>query len=118
MKSLLVALLVAVVSPLYAHSQYPLEGKWETGKENTIIEIYDKEGVLEGKVVSSDNEKVKIGLIMLKDLRETDGLWKGELFSARRKNWFNVQIRRNGDHLDLEVFSGKRSRSIQWKRND
>jgi uncharacterized protein (DUF2147 family) len=117
MKYLVVGLLMVIASPLYSQTQSPLLGIWDTGQENTHVEIFDEEGMLTGKIISSDNDKVKIGLVMLKDLEEKDGYWEGKIYSLRRKDWFDAEIRPNGNKLDLEVSTGFFSKSIKWKKS-
>ena len=48
-------------------AQSPIEGIWNTGKENTKIEIAAADGIYAGKIVSSDNAKAKIGALLLID---------------------------------------------------
>lgn len=117
MKRLIIFLLLVVVSPLYAQSGSPLHGIWNTGQQNTNVEIRGDEEVLKGKIVSSDNEKVKIGLVMLRDLEKTGDAWKGKIFSLKRKKWFDVRIRPEEDKLNLEISSGFYSRTVHWVRN-
>lgn len=117
MKRLIILVLLVAVSPLYSQSGSPLHGIWNTGQQNTNVEIRGDEEVLKGKIVSSDNEKVKIGLVMLTDLEKTGDAWKGKIFSLKRKKWFDVQIRPEGDKLNLKISSGFYSRTVYWVRN-
>ncbi|MBN2173041.1 MAG: DUF2147 domain-containing protein [Bacteroidales bacterium] len=118
MRSLIFGLFLVIVSPMYAQSQSPVTGVWNTGEENTKVEIFENEGVLTGKIHSSDNKKVKIGLIMLKDLEAADGYWKGKIYSLKRQKWFDVLMKPNGNKLELEVSTGFYKKSLEWVRNN
>jgi uncharacterized protein (DUF2147 family) len=116
MKNIVLGIAFVILAPFYAQSQSPLEGKWDTGKENTIVEILEEENELTGRIVSSGNEKVKIGTIMLKDLSKNEDTWTGKVYSLKKKEWFDVEIKPNGSVLDLKVSNGFLSKSIKWKR--
>jgi uncharacterized protein (DUF2147 family) len=119
MKNLMTGLLVLIASPLYSQTQPLISGTWDTGRENTKVEISEGEsGVLSGIIRSSDNSKVETGLIMLKNLEKLDGTWKGKIYSLKRKEWFDVEIKLNGDQLMLEVSNRLFTRSIEWKRSN
>ena len=99
---------------LWINAQSSPEGKWNTGQHNTIVEISELDGEWKGKFVSSDNDRVEIGKIMLKDLKFEDGTWKGKIYSMRRESWFPAELKPEGNELNLEVFAGKRSRQVTW----
>jgi hypothetical protein len=117
MKNLVLIVLLVTTSLIHAQSRSPLDGIWNTGQQNTNVEIIYNEGIASGRIVSSDNEKVKIGLVMLKDLKKTGDAWKGKIFSLRRKKWFDVLIRPAGDELNLQISSGFHSKKVQWVKS-
>jgi hypothetical protein len=116
-KSLIIGLVVVITSPLYSQTQSPISGIWDTGDQNTLVEIFEEGDFLKGKIVSSDNEKVEIGFIMLKDLKETKGSWNGKVYSFKKKEWFDVKIKPDGNELDLQISSGFMKRSKVWKKS-
>ena len=116
-KSLVLILLLVTTSLVHAQSRSPLDGIWNTGQQNTNVEIIYNEGIASGRIVSSDNEKVKIGLVMLKDLKKTGDAWQGKIFSLKRKKWFDVQIRPTGDRLNLKISSGFYSKTVEWLKS-
>ncbi len=117
MISLILGLFLVIISPMYVKSQSLVAGVWNTGEENTKVEIFENEGVLTGKIHSSDSKKVKIGLIMFKDIEAADGCWKGKIYSLKRQKWFDVLMKPNGNKLELEVSTGFYKKSIEWVRN-
>jgi hypothetical protein len=116
MRIIVLGIALVVLAPFYAQSQSPLQGKWDTGKENTIVEILEEEDELMGRIVSSGNEKVKIGTVMLKDLSKAKDTWTGKVYSLKKKEWFDVEIKPNGSVLDLKISNGFLSKSIKWKK--
>ena len=81
-----IALFVGLFS---AFSQNEIVGKWNTGKENSIVEIYKDSGELFGKIISSDRAEV-VGKINLRNLENKGDHWEGELFVFKRRSWYDV----------------------------
>ena len=98
------------------NAQQPIEGIWDSGTENTKVEISQNNGEWVGKIISSDNEKATIGKVILKDLKKQNVIWKGELFVVKRQKWADVEILPNGTKLDLIVSAGPSSRKVQWSK--
>lgn len=107
----------AIFSTLFLFGQQSLEGSWNLGKENTIIEISNVNDVYEAKIVASDNEKVKIGTPFLKDVTLVDGAWKGQLYNLKKGKWYDVVLQPSGDKILATVSSGFRSTTLEWTRN-
>ncbi len=95
-------------------AQEAIQGLWQTGKENTKIEISQNNGEWVGKIKSSDNEKATIGKLILKDLKKQNEKWVGKLFVVKRQEWYDVEITPNGTKLDLIVSAGFLEKKIQW----
>lgn len=93
-----------------------ISGFWNTGKENTIVEISKENGEFLGKIKSSDNEKVTIGKVILKDLIKQNDKWKGKLFVVKRQKWYDVVITPNETKLDLTVTAGFFEKEVQWSK--
>jgi len=94
------------------------KGIWLTGKENTKIETYEKEGAWYGKIVSSDNPKAKIGNDILRDFKAEAGQWKGKLFAAKRGKILDAVIEPNEEVLTIAVSAGFFTKELVWKKDD
>jgi uncharacterized protein (DUF2147 family) len=110
--------LIIVFTSVFAHAQKPVEGVWATGKDNTMVEIRGTDDVLEGKIQASDNPKAEVGTRIIKNLREDDGSYKGELYIIRMQRWVNATFSPKGEKLIVPVSAGFRSKSIEWDRAD
>ncbi|MCA0931371.1 DUF2147 domain-containing protein [Lutimonas saemankumensis] len=97
-------------------SQSDLNGLWNTGKDNTVIEISESNGEIKGKIKSSDNEKAEIGKITLKELIKHGALWRGKIYAAKRKEWYDVEITPKNNLLKLKIDIGFMSKSLEWKK--
>ncbi len=96
-------------------SQSTLDGVWNTGNNNTIIEVTESNGTITGKIKSSDKADIEIGKVILKDLKEEDDKWVGSIYAHKRKQWYDVEIYRKNNLLELEVSTGFFSKSLTWK---
>jgi len=93
-----------------------IAGTWNTGQDNTKIEITENNGVYSGKVISSDNDQVKIGKQFVKDVKSVGGEWKGKIYSPKKDNWYNATLKTKGEQLSVTVKSGLMSRTIEWQK--
>lgn len=93
-----------------------IAGTWNTGQDNTKIQITESNSVYSGKVVSSDNDQVKIGKLFLKEVKSVGGEWKGKIYSPKKDTWYNATIVPKGEQLLVTVKSGMASRTITWKK--
>jgi len=100
-----------------AFSQSDLRGIWEAGEENTMIEIAEVDGQLLGKLKSTDNKNAEIGRLILKDLEKRGTTWTGQIYAAKRKKWFDVELTPTENILELEIDAGILSKSVEWKRH-
>ncbi|MEM7373795.1 MAG: hypothetical protein AAF587_34550 [Bacteroidota bacterium] len=99
------------------HAQQSVEGIWNTGNDNTKIEIAATNGVYEGTIVSSDNANAKIGKQLIKDVQSVDGEWKGKLYAAKRDKWMNAVLTTKNNQLILTVGEGWQSKTLEWSRD-
>ncbi len=97
-------------------AQTSLEGIWNTGEDNTKIEITEENEVYGGKIVSSDNAKAKIGNQLLKDVKFVDGEWKGKLYGVKKGKWFDAVLKEEGEQLLITVKGGIASKTLEWKK--
>jgi uncharacterized protein (DUF2147 family) len=115
MKKLLFVLIFCLLgSVLFA--QTDLTGTWNTGKENTLVKIYEKEGVYFGELISSDNPKAQIGRQLIKDLKNEKGEWKGKLYAPKKKEWVDAEMDLVDDDLNITIKAGFFKKTIEWKK--
>ena len=97
------------------NAQTSIIGSWNTGKENSIVEIYENSGELFGKIISSDRAEV-VGKINLRNLDNKGDHWEGELFVFKRRSWYDVSIHEENDTLYLVISVGFFEKEVQWPR--
>lgn len=97
-------------------AQEDIKGNWQTGDENTIVEIYNKEGAIFGKIISSDNVKATIGMDVMKNFIYKDGKWSGEIYSLKKKKTYTSEFTLSGQILDIKVFATMGTKELQWER--
>jgi hypothetical protein len=115
MKKLTLILIMGLLgSTLFASTD--LTGTWDTGMENTQVKIFEKEGVYVGEIVSSDNPDAVIGKQLIKDLKETNGKWKGQLFAAKKQKWVNAVMELEDDILKITIKAGLAKKIVEWKK--
>ena len=107
-----------VLSLGYVNAQSKIEGVWNSGRDNTDIEILEENGEWVGKIKSSDNEKAILGKVILKDLEKQGDKWVGQLFVIRQKKWVDVTITPKENNLDLIVSAGFRKKEVQWLKSN
>jgi len=112
----IISLIVALSFVLSLSAQEFQIGTWQTGKDNTLIETYQKEGAWFGKVISSDNPKAKIGNDIIRDVRQKDGKWKGKFYVAKRDRLVDAVLEPGNDQLSIEISAMGRSRTLVWKK--
>jgi len=115
MKSLIL-IIVCVFSAATLSAQMTA-GTWNTGQQNTIVETYEKDGAWFGKVVSSDNPKVKIGLEILRGFKLEDEELKGKMFAAKRNKEFDAVIDPSDEKLLITISAGFMTRKLTWERD-
>ena len=108
-------ILLALFISLTALSQNEIVGTWDTGRENSIVEIYENNGELFGKIISSDRAEV-VGKINLKNLQNKGDHWEGELFVFKRRSWYDVAIHEENETLFVVISVGFFEKEVQWPR--
>ncbi|NRB48406.1 MAG: hypothetical protein HRU41_12090 [Saprospiraceae bacterium] len=109
-------LICVLFSAIALNAQSSIDGIWNTGKENTKLEIAAVDGIYQGKIVSSDNAKAKIGAQLIKDVQLVDGQWRGKLFAAKKKKWMDAVLAEKDNQLLITVKAGLISRTIKWAK--
>lgn len=113
MKQVLVFLVLIVSSKIFG--QNAIVGKWDTGRENSIVEIYENNGELFGKIISSDRAEV-VGKINLKNLQNKGDHWEGELFVFKRRSWYDVAIHKENETLFVVISIGFFEKEVEWPK--
>ena len=113
MKKLILAIILLFSFSTQAQSS--LNGLWDTGEDNTTIEVSKKNNQWVGLVKNSDT-KEDIGILILKDLKKDGDKSTGKIYAPKRKKWYDVDIIVEKNNLNLKVNAGLFSKSLEWKR--
>ena len=89
MKKLILAIILLFSFSTQAQSS--LNGLWDTGEDNTTIEVSEKNNQWVGLVKNSDT-KEDIGILILKDLKKDGDKSTGKIYAPKRKKWYDVDI--------------------------
>lgn len=111
--SVLCAFLLSIIS---LQAQKAPTGVWNTGSDNSQIEITEVDGSYVGTLISSDNAKAKIGKQLIKDLESDGKTWKGKLFAPKKGKWLDATIQEKGNQLLITVGSGFMSKTLEWNK--
>lgn len=101
----------------FLNAQNDISGIWNTGEDETKIEIKRLESEWKGRVLSSNNSDFKPNTVVLRKLTKKGELWRGQIYAPKRNEWYNVEITQKENLLSLEVSLGFLSRTIEWERN-
>lgn len=98
MKTLFLLFTISLLS-VSTFAQQSISGIWNTGIENTKIEIKDANSKFEGKIYASDNPKAPKDKLMVKDVWKNNQGYKGKLYIISKARWMDAVFVRNGDVL-------------------
>lgn len=113
----LIALSLVITMAFSLSAQTNLTGVWNTGEQNTKVKLYkNKSGVIYGKILSSDNPKVKIGKILVKEVKLKKGKWVGKIYSPKQGKWYNAQFIPSKSTLKIKISAGWMTKTMEWKR--
>jgi hypothetical protein len=115
MTKFIFGLVFLVVTPM-VFADPALEGPWDTGKDEVHIQIHEKEGALLGEVVSSGNEKLETGKILIKNIAKDGDRWKAEFYALKKKKWYPAVLTLDGDSLKVRIDAGIRKKTVEWQR--
>ncbi|MBT3302314.1 MAG: DUF2147 domain-containing protein [Bacteroidetes bacterium] len=99
-------------------AQSDLAGAWMVGGQNTIVKIEQQNDIYSGRIISSDNPKVKIGRLMVKDLKQTKGKWEGKVYSPKQKEWYDAEFTKKENKLNIEISVGFFSKTVEWTKHN
>jgi hypothetical protein len=103
--------LALFLTSISINAQQSVEGLWNSGQDNTQIEIISTTG----KIYSSDNDKATVGKLIIKDLKKTENTYKGKLHLIRRNRWVDAVFVRNGNYLNVTISAGWQSKTLKWQ---
>lgn len=103
-------------SVISLQAQQSLAGVWNTGKDNTKVEMTEDNGVYSGKIISSENANAKIGNQLIKDVKSVDEEWKGKFYAPKKGKWFDAVFVEKDGQLMVTVGAGMRSKTITWSK--
>jgi uncharacterized protein (DUF2147 family) len=118
----IVVLILVLLMPFSLLAQ-DIFGKWktvddETGEEKSIVNIYQKEGVVYGQIIDLVNKEKKnvlcdkcegkdynkpvIGLVILKDMKKSGAYYKGgTIFDPAKGKEYKCRISLNEDDYNI-----------------
>jgi hypothetical protein len=103
--------LALFLTSISINAQQSVEGLWNSGQDNTQIEIISTTG----KIYSSDNDKATVGKLIIKELKKTENTYKGKLHLIRRNRWVDAVFVRNGNFLNVTISAGWQSKTLKWQ---
>ena len=98
------------------HAQQSMAGIWNMGEDNTKIEITEDGDTFVGKIHSSDNANAKIGNLILKDVKFSDGKGKGKMYAAKKGKWYDAVLKDEGEYLTVKIKVGMMSKTLKWTK--
>ena len=113
MKKVLLGFVFSLFS-LSLLAQIELSGTWNTGDQNTIVEIKQQHGINNGKIVSSNNKKAKPGMLILKDVKLKKGKWEGQIYAPKRGEWYDAELSLSEGKLEIIISAGLLRRTVEW----
>ncbi len=115
MKQIIITILM-LFSMVSIKAQQSIEGLWDTGQENSKIEIKEVDGVLQGFLFSSDNVNAPLGKVMIKELQKDGNNYKGKLYSIKRKQWLEAMFIRQKEELIITISVAWQTKTLTWKK--
>ncbi len=115
MKILIVVL--SLLSIFQNSNENNIIGTWNTLEDNTKIQISEQNGILIGKIKSSDNTKAQIGRLSLKDLTKNGNSWSGKIFAVKKNEWYDVEITSKKKALNLKIQVGFLHKNLTWEKS-
>lgn len=115
MRQLLILSAVLIFS-IGNYAQETIVGKWNLGKHNAIVEIYKTDKGWEGKVISSDKDKIEKGKIMLKEIVKKDDYWKGKLYVPPIGSWLKATLKPKGEIMEVTASNWLMKKTKEWKK--
>ena len=110
------ALLVFSLCSVMNYAQSDLSGAWDMGEQNTVLKMELENDIYIGTIISSDNPKVDIGKLIVKDVKQNKGIWQGKLYAVKKDNWMDAEFSPENDKLSVKVKAGFMSKTLMWTK--
>ncbi len=92
-----------------------LEGIWNTGKENTKVEITEENGYYQGTIHSSNNPEATIGKVILKAGKvKNQEEFVGKIYAVKKGKWFDADFFPKGKKLTIKISAGWSTKTQEW----
>ncbi len=112
----LASLFFLLLSVASLSAQTSPAGVWNTGSDNTKVEITEVDGSYVAQLISSDNADAKIGKQLMKGIKLDGKEWKGQIYAPKKGEWMDATLTPKGDLLEIKVGSGFMSKTLKWKK--
>ena len=106
--------LVLLFASLSLSAQEAIDGIWNTGNENTLVEIKQADDLRFGEVVASDNAEAKLGAKLIKEIEIKGKEWKGKIYNRKKQKWYDATFKAEEEKLLITVKSGMLKKTIEW----
>ncbi len=113
---IMVSMLFLLLVGASLHAQTTLTGVWNTGTDNSQVEITEVDGRYVGTLIASDSPDANIGNVLLKDLEPSGKGWTGKMFAPKRGEWYDAKLQSKGDLLLITVGSGFMKKTLEWTK--
>jgi uncharacterized protein (DUF2147 family) len=113
-------ILIVALSLLYIFqnsNENNIIGTWNTLEDNTRVQILEQNGILIGKIKSSDNTKAQVGRLILKDLTKNGNSWSGKIFAVKKNECYDVEITSKKNTLNLKIQVGFLHKNLTWEKS-
>lgn len=81
-------------------------GVWLYKQDSSKIEIYIKDGMLSGTLISSKNLSNEPGSEIFRDFEFKNGAWNGKFYLNKAKHWVDASFQQKGNLLLVEYKYG------------
>jgi|SRR5690606_14857499 len=98
-------LILTIVLSFFGLSKSP-EGIWLHKEDTSRIEIFEVNGKLTGKLISSRNPFLETGIEVLKDMEFKNGKWQGMVYIPKKKRWVHAILEEKDNLLFVELDLG------------
>lgn len=77
---------------LFQNPPTPPLGEWLHKEDSSLIELFQQEDKLYGRLTSTKNPKYDQEKIVLRNFEFLNGKWKGEFYSVDNKRWMEAEL--------------------------
>ncbi len=115
MKSILLTLLITLMG-FHLEAQEKITGTWKTEKDNTLVKIEKQNDAYIGKVISSDNENIEPGSLIVRSIKPQKGNMKGQIFIHRWDKWYDGTFQVLDNKMKVSVSISFISKTVEWTK--